>query len=107
MSYCRFGKTNLVYMYGTEDEQGNPVIECCACRLTPQRGFTVFSDKKVMWWGVRQFKTRSRAMRHLADHAEVGHLTEWDAYDYLEAEKTFWGDSLERDPWDDIDETDS
>jgi len=79
MSYCRMnGKDSDVYFLPTFDG-----LECCACRLTPERNGQ---------YGSKYFKTRSRARAHLLRHREAGHKVPESAIKRLTDEIGFLGD---------------
>jgi hypothetical protein len=109
MSYCRFSDGD-VYMFGGEDYDGNPALECCACQFTGVASYQIhpndpdydlmleqaealgrpFTRGEPYEAGAARaslhFETPKEALEHLLEHQEAGHEVPETALERLRAE---------------------
>lgn len=67
MSYCRFAVDCDVYLYEGEGSNGQAAIVCCGCKLP------VVPSVKGAYRGYFETDDGWEMLRHLADHAGLGH----------------------------------
>ena len=109
MSYCRFNEGD-VYLFGGEDYDGNPALECCSCKLTGKASYLIYPSDPYYEQMLREaeamgrpfkrgepyeagparahlfFKTPEEALEHLLEHQEAGHEVPETALERLRAE---------------------
>ncbi len=109
MSYCRFSDGD-VYLFGGEDYDGNPALECCACKMTGIDSYLIYPTNPDYELMIKQaaemgrpykrgepydagaaranlfFKTPEEALEHLLEHQEAGHEVPETALERLRAE---------------------
>jgi len=97
-------------MFGSEDYDGNPSLECCACDLTGRDSYLIYPSDRDYELMLEQakamgrpftrgepyeagparaslhFKTPEEALEHLLEHREAGHDVPETALERLRAE---------------------